>query len=96
MTPRRILLLVAGLAAFGVAFAAYARLFGWLDGLPLLPQRLLRPADGTFRPPARVTSPTIELLKAAFGDNSLETDSGNYPTQLEFRNGESSVVGLRL
>jgi hypothetical protein len=76
-----------------MAYVIYARSFGWIDGLPLLPQRMLTHSEGTFRLPERPTSPTIELLKIAFGENSPETESSNYTTQLEFRqNPETSVV----
>lgn len=92
MTPRRILLLMGGLFAFGVVYTLYARLFGWLDGLPMLPARMLIPSSGEFRPPPRATSPTIERLKEAFGEDSPETEPAFYPTQLEFRNGDSSIV----
>src|SRR5262245_9475889 len=92
MTPRRILLLVGGLFAFGVVYALYARLFGWLDGLPVLPERMLVAAQGDFVMPPRATSPTIERLKEAFGEDSPETEPAFYPTQLEFRSGESSIV----
>src|SRR5581483_5496458 len=92
MTPRRILLLMGGLFAFGVVYALYARLFGWLDGLPVLPERMLGAADGKFRPPPRATSPTIERLKHAFGEDSPETEPAFYPMQLQFHSGESLIV----
>jgi hypothetical protein len=93
MTPRRIVLLVAGLLFFGTAYYLYARFFGWIDGLPVLPQRMLMRSEGTFRLPERPTSPTIERLKIAFGENSPETEPSNYTTQLEFvQNPETSVV----
>src|SRR5262245_57418966 len=92
MTPRRILLLMGGLFAFGVVYAIYARVFGWLDGLPVLPAEKLNAATGEFRPPPRATSPTIERLKEAFGADSPETEPAFYPTQLECRNGDSSIV----
>ena len=92
MTPRRILLLVGGLAAFGVAYFIYARFFGSVDGLPVLPPRLLAVSEGTVLPPERPTLPTIEMLKTAFGVDAPETESVNYPTQLEFRQIDSSIV----
>jgi hypothetical protein len=86
-------LLVAGLFVFGTAYVIYARSFGWIDGLPVLQERMLKPSVGTFRLPERPTSPTIERLKIAFGENSPETESSNYTTQLEFvQNPETSVV----
>jgi hypothetical protein len=92
MTPRRVLLLVGGLFAFGVIYAIYARAFGWLDGLPVLQDKMLVAGDGVVRPPERATSPTIERLKQAFGHNAPETEPAFYPTQLEFRSGETSLV----
>jgi hypothetical protein len=93
MTPRRILLLVGGLVAFAAAYFGYARFIGWLDGLPLLPPKMLIASQGSFVLPERPTSPTIEMLKVAFGDGSPELDPVNYPTQLEFRRSpETSVV----
>ena len=94
MTPRRILLLIGGMAAFAAAYHLYTRAFGGYDGLPVLPTRMLLSTDGTFRPPLRATSPTIERLKLAFGENSPETVSANYPTQLEFRNADGSSTVL--
>lgn len=92
MTPRRVLLLMSGLFAFGMCYVLYARVFGWLDGLPILPTDKLTASDGSFRPPSRVSSPTIERLKEAFGADAPETEPAFYPTQLEFRNGDSSIV----
>src|SRR5262245_4140740 len=92
MTPRRILLLVGGLALFGAAYIIYARFVGWLDGLPVLPARMLAESDGKFRPPPRTTAPTTVLLAAAFGENSPELESANYPMQLLFYDGDSTFV----
>ena len=93
MTPRRILLLVGGLVTFVVAYFLYARFFGWLDGLPVLPSKMLTPSEGTYRLPDRPTSPTVEKIKLAWGDTSPETESANYPTQLEFQySPETSIV----
>ena len=94
MTPRRILLLLGGLFAFGVIYAVYARAFGWLDGLPILQDKMLVAGDGMVRPPERATSPTIERLREAFGNNAPETEAAFYPTQLEFRSvsGDTSLV----
>ena len=45
-TPRRVLLLIFGVAVFGLAFGVYSRFLGWIDGLPPLPGELLaRRAD---------------------------------------------------
>src|SRR5436309_9293804 len=93
MSPRRMLLLLAGVVAFGVVYAVYARALGWLDGLPQLPPEKLDEQAGQPPPPPRTGSPTIELLKIAFGLHCREQDSQDYPTQLEFRQpGGSSVV----
>jgi hypothetical protein len=92
MSPRRMLLLLGGVVAFGVVYAVYARALGWLDGLPQLPPEMLKSPTEQPPPPPRTGSPTIEKLKIAFGPDCKEQDSQNYPTQLEFRNGESSVV----
>ena len=93
MTPRRILLLMGGLFAFGVVYAIYARAFGWLDGLARPPgPRCWSRATTSYPSADRPTSPTIELLKAGVRRNSPETESAFYPTQLEFRNGETSLV----
>jgi len=92
MTPRRILLLMSGLFAFGAVYAIYARVFGWLDGLPTLKEAMLERAEPQFRPPPRPSSPTIDRLKQAFGDQAPETEPGFYPFQLQFRNGETSLV----
>jgi hypothetical protein len=91
-TPRRILLLLGGVLLFGGVYAVYARALGWLDGLPLLPARMLDRARGDFKMPPRPVSPTVLRLIEAFGPDCPERDDQAYPTKLEFRNGESSVV----
>ncbi|MBY0460236.1 MAG: hypothetical protein K2V38_23215, partial [Gemmataceae bacterium] len=93
LTPRRMLLLLAGFVLFGGAYFLYARLLGWLDGLPQLPAEMLVPRDpGTFQPPVRLISPTQQKLIEAFGPNSPETKYQPYEFQMEFRTGDSSVV----
>jgi len=92
MSPRRILLLVGSLLACAAAYLTYEEFFGWLDGLPLLPPRMLAASDGRFRPPPQATSPTLELLKLAFGENSPELESLHYPTQLRFLQGDKTHV----
>jgi hypothetical protein len=92
MTPRRILLLMGGLFAFGAVYAIYARAFGWLDGLPVLKESMLERAEPQFLPPARPSSPTIDRLKQAYGENAPETEPAFYPFQLQFRNGDTSLV----
>lgn len=93
LTPRRTLLLLAGFVLFAGAYAVYAQLLGWLDGLPQLPAKMLvSAAPGSFVPPERATSPTQQKLIEAFGEKSPETNYSHYETQIEFRNGESSIV----
>jgi hypothetical protein len=93
MTPRRILMLVGGFAAFAAAYVVYAQAYGWLDGLPLLPERMLAASkDPTCVPPVRLTSPTIELIKIAFGEKCPEAESAHYPTQLRFLQGDTTIV----
>jgi hypothetical protein len=92
MTPRRILLLMSGLFAFGAVYAIYARAFGWLDGLPILKDEMLVRAEKIYLPPPRPTSPTIDKLKQAFGEHAPETEPAFYPFQLQFRSGETSLV----
>ncbi|AWM37154.1 hypothetical protein GobsT_49120 [Gemmata obscuriglobus] len=93
LTPRRTMLLLAGFMLSAGAYFAYAQLLGWLDGLPQLPAKMLVPADpGSFVPPERSTSQTLHKLVVAFGENSPETNYSHYETQIEIRNGESSIV----
>ncbi len=83
-TPRRILLLVIGLFAFGAAYTGYAQLFGAIDGLPNLPPKYLEAVNAPLPPIVFAESPTIRRLKDAFGENCAEIES-NYPTRLELR-----------
>ncbi|MBN9118669.1 MAG: hypothetical protein J0I06_05855, partial [Planctomycetes bacterium] len=94
LTPRRTLLLLAGFLVFGCAYGVYARLLGWLDGLPQLPEDMLKVAggDGAILPPENRVSPTQQKLADAFGPKAPETDYALYEFQFEFRNGESPVV----
>ena len=91
-TPRRVLLLLGGILLFGGVYGFYSRVLGWMDGLPPLPAKMLDRTAGTVAPPIRPTSPTIERIREAFGPDCLEQHASHYPTQLEFRNGESSTV----
>jgi hypothetical protein len=92
-TPRRVLLLLGGILLFGGVYGFYARLLGWMDGLPQVPARMLAVADSGAKPPeVRTTSPTIERIREAFGPDCLEQKSAFYPTQLEFRSGATSTV----
>jgi hypothetical protein len=88
-------LLLAGFLLCGTAYGVYARVLGWLDGLPQLPAKYLVRSDGDtiYLPPrSDQQSPTQTKLAQAFGPRSPETDYSLYETQLEFRNGNSSVV----
>jgi hypothetical protein len=82
------LMLVGGLLACAAGYLVYARLLGRFDGLPALPARMLARSDGEFRPPVRPTSPTIELLRQAFGENCPEADTNVYEFQLQFHRDE--------
>ena len=88
------MLLLGGVLLFAGAYGFYARCLGWLDGLPQLPERLLAKAPPGFevRPKTGTISPTIERLREAFGPDCREQQAAFYPTQLEFRNGETSTV----
>ncbi len=74
-TPRRLLLVVIGLVLFSGGFTVYSRLFGWIDGLPPLPERYTAAPDGSHelqdyarKPP----SPLTARLRHAFGPNCVE------------------------
>lgn len=92
LTPRRTLLLLAGFVLFCTAYAAYAQFLGWLDGLPQLPDSMLKTGIDGFRPPDRTVSPTQLKLREAFGPNAIETDYIHYPNQFSFINGDSLIV----
>jgi hypothetical protein len=83
-TPRRLLLFLIGVALFTAAYAAYAGVFGRLDGLPPLPAAFLvrRAADDIDRPlPARDVAIDTKLQRA-FGPNCIET-SFNHKIELQ-------------
>jgi len=92
LTPRRSLMLLAGFAAFGCAYAAYAYTLGGIDGLPQLPAAMLNRSDGTFRPPPRTVSPTQARLAQAFGATAPEVQTAFYQNQFSFLNGDSLIV----
>lgn len=92
LTPRRTLLLLVGFVLCCTAYVGYAQLLGWLDGLPQLPDSMLKISDGGFRPPDRTISPTQLKLREAFGPNAIETDYIHYPNQFSFMNGDSRIV----
>ena len=68
-TPRRLLLLLLGLAFFGTAYGVYARFLGGIDGLPLLPEEyLVRRTGDSKEVVTPVTEPEINRkLRQAFG-----------------------------
>jgi hypothetical protein len=83
-TPRRILLLLVGAAGCVTAYLVYARVLGWVDGLPALPARYAVPAppDQDIKLPDPV-SPTYVRLQQAFGPGSPEViDNVAYKTRV--------------
>ena len=92
MTPRRIALTIIGILVFGAAYTIYDRLLGWIDGLPLLLPRMLLQSNSNIRPPSGGKSPTTTRLEEAFGEKCPESEPAFYPTQLEFRNVDTSTV----
>jgi hypothetical protein len=86
-TPRRILLLLLGLAGFVGTYFGYAYLLGGVDGLPELPPELAVPApDQIPPPPPDPVSQTIRKLELAFGPTSQEViDTVSYKTRIELR-----------
>src|SRR5947209_16012935 len=78
-TPRRLLLLLLGLAFFGTAYAVYARFLGGIDGLPLLPEDYLvrRTSDSKdVINPAATTEIDRKLIQA-FGPGCQEVNWHN-------------------
>ncbi|HEY3788857.1 MAG TPA: hypothetical protein VGL71_08385, partial [Urbifossiella sp.] len=93
-TPRRVLLLLGGILLFSGVYGSYSRFLGWLDGLPQLPAKMLDSSPGQMLPRVRITSPTIEHIREAFGPDCLEQHSAYYPTQLERINADNSFTVL--
>jgi hypothetical protein len=86
-------LLLGGILFFAGTYGTYARVLGWIDGLPQVPERFLRRQAGNdFQPPKKPISPTVQKIREAFGPDCPEQLTAFYPTQLEFRNRETSVV----
>src|SRR5438067_9087981 len=75
-TPRRLLLLLLGLAFFGTAYAVYARFLGGIDGLPLLPEEFLvrRTLDSKEVINPAVTTEIDRKLMLAFGPGCREVN----------------------
>ncbi|MBA4187065.1 MAG: hypothetical protein C0467_03515 [Planctomycetaceae bacterium] len=85
--------MVGGFAAFAATYIVYSQMLGWLDGLPILPpSKLIASTDRSCVPPVHLTSPTIELIKVAFGEKCPEAEPGHYPTQLRFLQGDTTIV----
>jgi hypothetical protein len=82
-TPKRVLLLLAGLAVFLTGYEVYAHFLGGIDGLPPLPAAYL--ADPTRQhldlPPPK-ESDADRKLRQAFG---LECDEVKRPIKLDVR-----------
>jgi len=73
-TPRRLIMIVTSMVLFSGGFTAYSALFGWIDGLPQLPENFLREqVDGNEIPtlPGGLT-PLQNRLRVAFGPNCIE------------------------
>lgn len=74
-TPRRLVLLAAGIGFVAAAFLVYNRHLGWLDGLPALPQKYLARAQPDHQPIDPPQENRIDrLLRQAFGDKCPELD----------------------
>lgn len=86
-TPRRIALMLLGLAGFTVIFVVYSLFLGGIDGLPELPTVYLKTSDDETIPiNTGPVSPTLLRLKDAFGPGCPEvTDPITYKTKLELR-----------
>lgn len=74
-TPKRVLLLVFGLVAFGTAYVVYAHFLGRVDGLPPLPAQFEAKVDGENEAPPPGRSPILvdKKLQMAFGEDCEET-----------------------
>ena len=73
-TPRRLMLVISGILLFGGGFTAYSQMFGWIDGLPPLPEPFTHAVVETAdipQLPGGVT-PLQSRLRAAFGPNCIE------------------------
>ena len=71
-TPRRVLLLLAGLAVVVGGLLVYVWFLGGYDGLPVLPPAYLKTADRNTPVPGGQVGTTVGLLQLAFGRNSPE------------------------
>jgi hypothetical protein len=93
-TPRRIMLALCGLLAFGAGYFGYERILGTFDGLPPLPQQYARGVDSdTGHVPTGTprTSSIDRKLEQAFGSNCAEI---TYPIKTELK-GRRVLVAAR-
>lgn len=74
-TPKRVLLLVSGIAVFSLAYLVYAHFLGVIDGLPPLPGDCVPLAQRDQDLPAMALPPGNEAerkLRQAFGEECIE------------------------
>src|SRR5271166_279117 len=81
------LMVIAGLILFSGGFTVYSRLFGWIDGLPPLPDPYLTvlPPDVGLPTTGREGTPIQKRLQLAFGANCLEQSQQLYKLKFESR-----------
>lgn len=84
-TPRRILLLFAGLAGFVFLYVGYGLFFGGVDGLPALPERYIDAEKTVITIPDPPRSPSETRLEQAFGPKCPELEDPAYKTKMELR-----------
>lgn len=73
-TPKRVIILVAGMAIFLGFYLGYAWFLGTIDGLPPLPGAFTARAKEALPPlPARPASRVVTRLQLAFGQDCPET-----------------------
>lgn len=82
-TPRRVTLLLLGIAAFVGAYIIYARFLGRIDGLPELPTELATPSDDSPTFPQPGVSQTVLRLAGMFGDDSPEVTDPAYTLKVD-------------
>jgi hypothetical protein len=81
-TPKRILLLVTGVAIFATAFFAYNRVLGGIDGLPPLPESCFPSTEQGPRIIVHPPPPVDKRLEQAFGTGCPEL---NWSIKLDVR-----------
>ena len=82
-TPRRVTLLLLGIAGFVAAYALYARFLGRIDGLPELPPDLATPSGDSPDFPQPGVSQTVRRLAGLFGDESPEVTDPAYTLKVD-------------